>query len=550
MKTISILYIFLPILVITNTSVYGSEISDSLSSFFSMDVEKGEMAIMWLGNHQNEALAGHASAGFVIRTSDSAIVIDSSSLLSNDIGSLQKIDVIFITHDHGDHFNSDSTIQIQKNTGAVVVANSASFSMLTENISSDKLLQILPDEEITFSGFNIHAIPAEHPVENPVLYIIDFDGFRIFHGSDSAFVQELTKIEKSVDVALVPVGDPSPTASPTDAFEMSKALQTSVAIPMHGTPTQMQNFANMIQESGLQTIVIIPKPLEVISLSTDKTSLTEKPKIPEWVRNIFIWYGEGQISEDDVLNAITFLIENQIIQIDVANQSMKMMSQDMMKQSMSFNLDVPVIMPMIDGYYNANKVYFVHTEVSDSAMADMMSKMINFQTLHVPELKNIPEDQMARVYIFTNGVPGSEPYGGGPFMFQIDVFDSIPGQAEYSQFRIPYLVTWNDDTNPRILTSESEILKAEFDGKVTIEKSNLVVNVPMITWEMEVYYGKDMGKAFMIPRMFESMSGVEGELAFVDENNYVAIFKLHSDEDSRLRDPLTLDMGALEREED
>jgi hypothetical protein len=195
-------------------------------------------------------------------------------------------------------------------------------------------------------------------------------------------------------------------------------------------------------------------------------------------------------------------------------------------------------------------VYFVHTEVSDSAMADMMSKMINFQTLHVPELKNIPEDQMARVYIFTNGVPGSEPYGGGPFMFQIDVFDSIPGQAEYSQFRIPYLVTWNDDTNPRILTSESEILKAEFDGKVTIEKSNLVVNVPMITWEMEVYYGKDMGKAFMIPRMFESMSGVEGELAFVDENNYVAIFKLHSDEDSRLRDPLTPDMGALEREED
>ena len=260
-------------------------------------------------------------------------------------------------------------------------------------------------------------------------------------------------------------------------------------------------------------------------------SFAEESKLPDWIKNIFVWYGQGQISEDDVLNAITFLVENKIIQIEMANQSMEMMSQGMMKQNMPFNVDVPVIMPMIDGYYKGNKVYFVHTEVSDSAMAEMMSKMINFPTLHVPELKKIPEDQMARVYVFTNGVPGSEPYGGGPFMFQIDVFDSIPGQKEYSQFRIPYLVTWNNDTKPRILNSESAILKAESDGKVTIEKSNLVVNVPMITWEMEVYYGKAMGKISMIPRIFESMSGVEGELIFVNEKNYVAIFKLHSEKD-------------------
>lgn len=260
-------------------------------------------------------------------------------------------------------------------------------------------------------------------------------------------------------------------------------------------------------------------------------SFAEESKLPDWIKNIFVWYGQGQISEDDVLNAITFLVENNIIQIEIANQSMEMMSQGKMKQNMPFNVDVPVIMPMIDGYYKGNKVYFVHTEVSDSAMAEMMSKMINFPTLHVPELKNIPEDQMGRVYVFTNGVPGSEPYGGGPFMFQIDVFDSIPGQKKYSQFRIPYLVTWNNDTKPNILNSESVILKAESDGKVSIEKSNLVVNVPMITWEMEVYYGKAMGKISMIPRIFESMSGIEGELIFVNEKNYVAIFKLHSEKD-------------------
>ena len=317
MKTKTILYIFLPILVITNIPVYGTEISDSLSSFFSMDVERGEIAIMWLGNHQRGSLEGYASAGFVIKTFDNIILIDSSSLLSNDIDSLQKIDVIFITHDHGDHFNPDSTIQIQKKTGAIVVANPASFSMLTENISSDKLLQILPGEEITFSGFNVHAIPAEHPVENPLLYIIDFDGFRIFHGSDSGFVQELNEIKTPVDVAFVPTGDPSPSASPTNAHDMTEALQATVVIPMHGNPTQMQNFAGLIQESGLLTKVIIPKALEVISLSIDEAPLAEEPKIPEWVKNNAGWWASGQISESEFLRAIEYLIENEIMIISI-----------------------------------------------------------------------------------------------------------------------------------------------------------------------------------------------------------------------------------------
>jgi len=67
-------------------------------------------------------------------------------------------------------------------------------------------------------------------------------------------------------------------------------------------------------------------------------------QIPDWVRNIFIWYGQGQISEDDVLNAITFLVVNQIIQIDMANQSMGMMSQGMMMQNMPFNVDAPILL--------------------------------------------------------------------------------------------------------------------------------------------------------------------------------------------------------------
>ena len=261
--------------------------------------------------------------------------------------------------------------------------------------------------------------------------------------------------------------------------------------------------------------------------------LAEEQKIPDWVRNIFVWYGQGQISEDDVLSAITFLVENQIIQIDNTNKTM-MMNQ-MKTQNTSFNVNTPIIMPMVDGYHQGNKVFFVHTEVSDSGMADMMSKMINFPTLYVPKLKNIPEDQTGKVYVFTNGISGSEPYGGGPFMFQIDVFDSIPGQAKYSQFRIPYLVTWNDNTTPRILTSEPDILQAESNGELAIKKTSQIVNAPMIIWERQGNYGKTMEKINIVPRMFESMSEIEGDLTFVDENNYIAIFKLHSEKEMSMK---------------
>jgi len=39
-------------------------------------------------------------------------------------------------------------------------------------------------------------------------------------------------------------------------------------------------------------------------------------KMPSWIKNTFIWYGQGQISEDEVLNAIKYLLQKGIIQLD------------------------------------------------------------------------------------------------------------------------------------------------------------------------------------------------------------------------------------------
>jgi len=42
----------------------------------------------------------------------------------------------------------------------------------------------------------------------------------------------------------------------------------------------------------------------------------EKSKIPDWVKNIFVWYGQDQVSEDELLNAIKYLIDEGILEVD------------------------------------------------------------------------------------------------------------------------------------------------------------------------------------------------------------------------------------------
>ena len=41
----------------------------------------------------------------------------------------------------------------------------------------------------------------------------------------------------------------------------------------------------------------------------------EEKKIPDWVRNIFLWYGQEQISENELLGAIKYLIDKEIIDV-------------------------------------------------------------------------------------------------------------------------------------------------------------------------------------------------------------------------------------------
>jgi hypothetical protein len=104
--------------------------------------------------------------------------------------------------------------------------------------------------------------------------------------------------------------------------------------------------------------------------------------------------------------------------------------------------------------------------------------MMKSPVMLVPSLANVPEESLANVYVFTNGVVGS-----GPFGFQPDVFDSPPGTDGYTPLRRLNVITWADESKAREFKSVTEILDAEKTNELTIEQPGVVINMPFVVWD-------------------------------------------------------------------
>ena len=137
-----------------------------------------------------------------------------------------------------------------------------------------------------------------------------------------------------------------------------------------------------------------------------------------------------------------------------------------------------VVLPAGMAYVDGREIYFVHTEASDADVAKLLTDMMDSPVLHVPSLANAPEEALANVYVFDNGLEGM-----GPFGYQSDVFDNPPGTAGYSPLRRINVVTWADPTQARELKSVAEIQAAEAAGEVTIAQPGVVVNMPFVVWD-------------------------------------------------------------------
>ncbi|MEX2547160.1 MAG: hypothetical protein WD830_05155 [Chloroflexota bacterium] len=137
-------------------------------------------------------------------------------------------------------------------------------------------------------------------------------------------------------------------------------------------------------------------------------------------------------------------------------------------------------LPAVHGYYGGQDILFVHTEASDQQVADMLSGMMGSPVVVVPSLAEVPDSAVGNVFVFRNGVQPDGPRG--PFGFQPDVFDSAPGDQNYSPLRQVVLVTWRDEAGAQVLRSAEDVEAAGADGRLATERPGVVVNMPFLTW--------------------------------------------------------------------
>ena len=131
--------------------------------------------------------------------------------------------------------------------------------------------------------------------------------------------------------------------------------------------------------------------------------------------------------------------------------------------------------PLSKGYVNGKIAFFIATDTSDnqtaSSIADNLGHIVNF----APGLVLVPELARQQGYEFVNGITGE-----GPFGFQLPVAAAFPGDESYSPFVQLNFVEWKDNATPRELKSAKEILSAQTNGELTITKTTILINSPVV----------------------------------------------------------------------
>jgi len=118
--------------------------------------------------------------------------------------------------------------------------------------------------------------------------------------------------------------------------------------------------------------------------------------------------------------------------------------------------NVPVDIPLMKGYHNGEELFFIATESSDKAHADLLTQKDDWKVVEAPLLTKSPKSALSNVYMFTNGDGGLGTMGQQP-----DVFDNTPTQTnDYSPLRKIIHVTWIDESIAKELKSVDEIMIA------------------------------------------------------------------------------------------
>jgi L-ascorbate metabolism protein UlaG (beta-lactamase superfamily) len=201
------------------------------------------------------------------------------------------VDVVLISHLHGDHLHLPSLRLLGAGTRIVVPRGAGDW---LRRRGFGRVDELGPGESLPDGGLRITAVPAVHsghrwgprlthgPNSCAVGHLIEGDGATVYAAGDTDLYPGMARLgERGLDVALLPVWGWGPTLGPGHldperAADAVALLRPRVAVPVHwGTlATRMRRllveppyrFAAAVAARGLDTDVVVTEPGARVSL--------------------------------------------------------------------------------------------------------------------------------------------------------------------------------------------------------------------------------------------------------------------------------------------
>ena len=166
-------------------------------------------------------------------------------------------DVIFITHDHYDHYSEEDIDKVLKEETIIVAPEDLQTKLLKKGFEKENIILVKPNQIYTAKGIKFQTIPAYntnkqfHPKENSwVGYIIELEGVTYYIAGDTDITEENKKVD--CDVAFVPVGGTF-TMDYKEAAKLINEIKPKVAVPTHygsivGSKKDGAKFAKLVSD--------------------------------------------------------------------------------------------------------------------------------------------------------------------------------------------------------------------------------------------------------------------------------------------------------------
>ena len=195
----------------------------------------------------------HASIRLVV--DDVEIEIDPVGKLGNrttDYSLLPHADYVFVTHEHGDHFDKAAIAQVSTD-GTRLLTNSRCADMLGYG-------QALANGDTTSlpHGIAVEAIPAYntteghtqfHPKGRDNGFVLTIDNLRIYIAGDTEDISEMAGLG-DIDIAFLPCNQPY-TMTTDQLVKAARMVRPKVLFPYHYGQTDVSGISDQLKADGI-----------------------------------------------------------------------------------------------------------------------------------------------------------------------------------------------------------------------------------------------------------------------------------------------------------